>query len=244
MADNSSGGSDRGGAAPVMVTGGGATEKPKGLLDAISELEYLYTQEVDKGLELAPGLFTTKDKLLFTELGFRSTFASGLVMALLTPITIGVLEKIIPVFGSTTPSAYDNMFVLVLTLFYLIMYACFLGHGVRCYYREYTHQMVKSLLSGIFMAALIKAGIAFILFHFLYIVVLTEHNLVKLVALLSKVISIEKLYGPFKWLMEFRTVFPYSAWFVVLTTLLWLGVIYGSYLSAGRRNARFREAGI
>ena len=155
-----------------------------------------------------------------------------------------MLEKIIPVFGSAAPTAYDNMFVLVLTLFYLIMYACFFGHAVRCFYREYTHQMVKSLMSWILAAALIKVGIVFILFHFIYIMVLTEHNLVKLVALLSKRISIEKLYGPYKWLMEFRSVFPYSAWFVVLTTLLWLGVIYGSYFSAKRRNARFREAGI
>jgi hypothetical protein len=242
MADNSSGGADRGGA-PVMVMGGN-TEKPKGLLDAISDFEYIFTQEVEKGLEMPPGLLTTKERLMFTELGFRSTFASGLVTALLTPITIGVLEKIIPVFGSSTPTAYDNMFVLILTLFYQIMYACFLGHGVRCYYREYSHLMVKSLLSGITMAAVIKAGIAFILFHFIYIVLLTEHNLVKLVAILSKFIGIEKLYGPYKWLLEFRSVFPYSAWFVVLSTLLWLGVIYCCYISAGRRNARFRENGI
>ena len=54
MADNLSGGSDRGGAAPVMVTGGDSTEKPKGLLDVMSALEYLYTQEVEKWLELPP----------------------------------------------------------------------------------------------------------------------------------------------------------------------------------------------
>ncbi|TSK07767.1 MAG: hypothetical protein FPO08_00185 [Geobacter sp.] len=236
MAGNGGG---REGSAPIVMREHEA-EKPKGLLDALSDLQYLYAQEKN-GMELPEGLFTTKDQVIFLELGFRSTFFSGLVMALLTPFSMGVLEKIIPVFGTTDLSAFDTFYVLLLTLFYLIGYGIFLGIGVRSFHSDYTHNMVKNLLQGIAIAAALKVVIVFLLFHFIYIKVLTEENILKVVASLSKTISMEKLVGPYKWLIEFRNVFVESAWFVVITTAIWMAVLIGCYISALRRNARLKE---
>jgi len=215
-------------------------EKPKGLLDAISELEFFYAQEKN-GMDLPGGLFTTKDSVMWMELGFRSTFFSGLCMALLTPLSVGVLEKMIPVFGSTTPSAFDTFYVMLLTLFYLIGYGVFLGIGVRSFHGEYTHAMVKNLLMGIAAAAALKVFIVFLLFHFIYIKVLTQGHILAAMAYLSKRISIEKLAGPYKWLLEFRPVFLSSAWFVLITTALWIAVLLVCYISALRRNAKLKE---
>lgn len=236
MAGNGGG---REGSAPIVMREHEA-EKPKGLLDALSDLQYLYAQEKN-GMELPEGLFTTKDQVIFLELGFRSTFFSGLVMALLTPFSMGVLEKMIPVFGTTDLSAFDTFYVLLLTLFYLIGYGIFLGIGVRSFHSDYTHNMVKNLLQGIAIAAALKVVIVFLLFHFIYIKVLTEEHILKAVAYLSKTISMEKLVGPYKWLIEFRNVFVESAWFVVITTAIWMAVLIGCYISALRRNARLKE---
>lgn len=234
-----SGGGRDGGGAPIVMNEQ-ESEKPKGLLDAISELEYFYTQEKN-GMDLPGGLFTTKDKVVYMELGFRSTFASGLIMALLTPLSVGVLERMIPIFGSTNPSPFDTFYVMLLTLFYLIGYGFFLGVGVRSFIGDYTHSMVKNLLLGISIAAVLKVVIVFLVFHFIYIVLLTQTRILKVVTYLSQFISIEKLAGPYKWVMEFRPVLITSAWFVVVTTGIWLAVLYGCYLTALRRNSKLRE---
>ena len=232
-------GGGREGGAPIVMKEHEA-EKPKGLLDAISELQFLYAQEKN-GLDLPEGLFTIKDQTIYMELGFRSTFFSGLLMALVTPFSMGVLEKMIPVFGSTELSAFDTFYVLLLTLFYLIGYGFFLGIGVRSFHGQYTHAMVKNLLQGIAVAAALKVAIIFLLFHFIYIKLLTENHILKVVSALTKYISIEKLAGPYKWLLEFRPVFLTSAWFVLVTTAIWLAVLIGCYFSAVRRNARLKE---
>lgn len=238
MAGSSGGGRD--GAPIIQQT---PAEHPKGLLDAISELEYFHTQEL-RGAQFDGGFFTTKDKIVITELGFRSILASGLVTALLTPVAIGVLEKMIPVFGSSTPSTFDKCFVILLTLSYLIGYGCFLGRAVRSFYGEYTHLIVKSLLIGIVTAAIFKMMIVFILFHFLYIKVLTQENIVRAMAWITKGIRIEKVAWLYHWLMDFRPVLLTSALFVVMTTTVFLAVIIGCYISALRRNRTLREAGL
>jgi len=232
-----SGGRDGGG--PIVMKEH-QEEKPKGLLDAISELQYFYTQEKN-GMDLPGGLFTTKDQVIYLELGFRSTFFSGLIMALLTPFSMGVLEKMIPVFGSTDLSPFDTFYVLLLTLFYLIGYGVFLGIGVRCFHSEYTHAMVKNLLQGIVAAAVLKVVIVFLFFHFIYIKLLTEAKILTVVSYLSKYLDIEKLAGPYKWLLEFRPVFLTSAWFVLISTAIWLAVLFGCYFTALRRNARMKD---
>lgn len=229
----------REGGAPIIMREHEA-EKPKGLLDAISELQYLYAQE-KAGMDLPEGLFTTKDQVIYMELGFRSTFVSGLVMALLTPFSMGVLEKMIPVFGTTDLSAFDTFYVLLLTLFYLIGYGVFLGIGVRSFLGDYTHNMVKNLLQGIAVAAALKVTIIFLLFHFIYIKVLTDEHIIKVVSYLAKTISTEKLVGPYKWVLEFRQVFVTSAWFVLITTAIWMAVLIGCYVSARMRNAKLKE---
>jgi len=234
-----SGGGGRDGGAPIVMKEH-ENEKPKGLLDAISELQYFYTQE-QNGMDLPGGLFTTKDQVIYFELGFRSTFASGLIMALLTPLSMGVLEKMIPIFGSADPSAFDTFYVLLLTLFYLIGYGFFLGVGVRSFYGEYTHSMVKNLLGGIAAAAALKVFIVFLLFHLIYIKILTQEHILSLVNYMTKYVSIEKLAGPYKWLLEFRPVFLTSAWFVVITTGIWFMVLIGCYISARRRNAKLKD---
>lgn len=230
----------RDGGAPVIMKEK-ESEKPKGLLDGISELQYLYTQECN-GMDLPEGLFTTKDQVVYFELGFRSTFASGISMALLTPLSMGVLEKMIPVFGSTNPSPFDTFYVLLLTLFYLIGYGVFLGVGVRSFRGGYTHAMVKNLMMGIAMAAVLKVVIIFLLFHFIYIKLLTEDHVLTLVSYMTKYFTVEQLAGPYKWLMAFRPVFLTSSWFVVITTGTWLAVLGACYLSARYRNRKLRDA--
>lgn len=215
-------------------------EKPKGILDALSELEYYYTQEL-KGAVLDGGFFTTKQRFSFLELGFRSTFVSSVVTALMTPIAIGVVEKMVPVFGSTEPNLFDTVFVFMLTLSYLIGYAFLIGRGSMCFFGEYTHQMVKNLVGGVITAAVLKMGIIFILFHFIYLKLFTPEKITSVMLTLGNTIDINRLEKPYAWLLNFRPVFLTSAYFVVFSTMLFVGIIAGCYFVALRRNKKIKN---
>ena len=70
---------------------------------------------------------TTKQRLEFMEVGFRSAFASGLVTALLTPVAIGVIEQYIPMFGDANPSIFDKFSAFLLALGFSLGYAIFMA---------------------------------------------------------------------------------------------------------------------
>lgn len=218
---------------PLIMNGGaGVMEAPKGLLDGISEIEFIYATEL-RGADLPEMYFTTKNRLIFYELGFRTTLVSGLVMSLMVPIAIGVLEKNIPIFGSNDPSLFDQIFVLFISVSYMIGYAAFIGWGVTKHKGPYSTMMVKNLLSGVTMAALTKAAIMFVFFNFCYMVLFTQSSLLKIFVFLQNisgsVISHEKLEKAYLWTLEFRDSFLWSAWYVVVTTLLYLAWIYFCY---------------
>lgn len=237
-------GSGGGNETPIIMQGGaGVIETPKGLLDGISELEYFHALEL-KGAILDENLFTTKNGLTMMELGFRATFMSGLVMAFLTPFSIGVIEKMVPVFGSTDPTPFDQLFVLLLSLSFLIGHGYFIGYGATRFYGGYTRAFVKNLLQGVFWAAFLKVVIVIILFPFIYIQILNEKHILWAMSKLVAIIPVEKLAGFYQWLLEFRPVLLTSAWFVAATTALYLAVIFGCYFYALRRNAKLREAGV
>ena len=56
-----------------------------------------------------PMFFSLKDRLDTMIVGLKSSFLSGLIVALLTPLAIGVVERIIPIFGDTQPTLFDQI---------------------------------------------------------------------------------------------------------------------------------------
>lgn len=227
-----------------IITGGGLMEQPKGLLDGISEIEYIYQQELS-GVDLSGGYFTSKNRLSFYELGMRTTLISGLVMSLMVPFAIGVIERNIPVFGSTDPSLFDQVFVLLISVSYMIGYAAFIGWGCSKYYGDYSKSMVRNLMSGVTMAASIKVVIMFIFFNFCYLVLFTRDSLLSAFTYISRNVgthishtTIEKSY---LWCLEFRDAFLWSAWYIVITTVFYLSWIYICYFRADIRNRKIRS---
>lgn len=119
--------------------------KPKGLIDAISEIEQFYVAE-SEGSEIPERFFTIKNRIEFFEVGFKGSFISGLVTVLLTPVAIGVIENMIPVFGSGEPSAYDKLFVFAIALSFTIGYSLFIGVLGRYYRGKVTRSMIRNFL--------------------------------------------------------------------------------------------------
>ena len=241
MAQGSGGGGSN--SAPITL-GKDVKNTPHGLLDFISSLELLYKQEQKGVVEmLDEDFFTSTDRARAWSLGFRQTIVAGLVTGCLTPFAMGVLEKMIPVFGSTETSAFDEFYIFLLTLSYQIGYACFLGYAATRFYGSYTRVMVKFLLLGIYTASFFKTILLYILFNYIYMAVLTEQHILLVLSYFKTVSFLQPhLYPTYKWLAEFRNVFPLSANFVALTTVMYCVVIATCYVRTVKRNARVKKS--
>ena len=231
-------------ATDVMPMPQGSDLHPRGFLEAISFIEQNFANELG-GAVIRDTFLTTKQRLEFFEVGFRSSFLSGLIFALLTPLAIGVVERYIPVFGSTDPSAFDMAFAFLLAAGYSLGFAIFLAHACTKFVGNYTRAMIRNLLGGVVTGAVLKAVLAFLFFHFLYIIVLTDANLhwaaTKLYTFKLSQATVLSIHN---WVYGFRGVFLTSAWFVVGTTLLFIAIPTVAMLLALRRNRKLIAAGV
>ncbi len=222
----------------VVITSSGDM-KPKGLIDAISEIEQFYTTE-QSGSEIPERFFTTKNRIEFFEVGFKGAFISGLITALLLPWAIGVFEKKVPVFGVVGGSFFDQIFALLLAFSFTIGYAVFIASVGRYYEGPFTKSMVRCLLSGVVIGALFKMVIAFLFFHFLYFVILTEERLSTALLHLKDRVAFETLDQIYRWTLGFKPVFLTSAWLVVLTTLIFIAI---PMITVGLKSIHSRNRG-
>ena len=230
----------------IMLPPGGRDQEihPRGFLEAIGYVEQNFSNELG-GAIVRETFLTTQQRLEFFEVGFKSAFISGLISALLTPFAIGVVERYIPVFGSNAPNATDTIFAFLLAVGYSLGFAVFLSHACTKFIGSYTRAMVRNLLGGVVTGSVLKAILAFIAFHFLYIVVLTDANLAWAVKGLYKLhVSEATALSIYQWLYGFREVFLTSAWFIVGVTLLFIVIPTVAMFLAIRRNRKLIEAGI
>ncbi|WP_305047210.1 hypothetical protein [Geoalkalibacter sp.] len=228
----------------VMPVNLGAEIHPKGLFEAISFIEQNFANELG-GAVIRQDFLTTKQRLEFFEVGFRSAFLSGLVTALLAPLAIGVIERHIPVFGSSAPNLFDTLFALLLAVGFSLGYALFLAISCTKFIGHFTRAMVLNLLGGVVSGALLKALVAVIFFHFLYLFVLSDAHLTwAALKLYDTALAPQAVQRIFAWVAEVRATFLTAAWFVVVTTLLFLAIPFAALAFALRRNRRLIEAGL
>jgi len=187
---------------------------------------------------------TTKQRLEFMEVGFRSAFASGIVTALLTPVAIGVIERYIPMFGNTDPSLFDKISAFLLALGFSLGYAIFMAKTATCYIGKYTRAMIANLMGGMAFGAILKAIVAFIAFHFIYFKILSDDHVSWAVSKLYHARLSEKtVAGIFNWVQGFKTVFLTSAYFILVTTAIFILIPLIAMLYAHFRNKKLIAAG-
>lgn len=234
----------RAGAPDIMPVPRGEEMHPRGFLEAISLIEQNFANELG-GAVIRAAFLTTKQRLEFFEVGFRSSFMSGVITALLTPLAIGVVERYIPVFGSTEPSAFDTGFAFLLAVGYSLGYAIFLAHACTRFVGYYTRAMIRNLLGGVVTGSILKAVLAFLFFHFLYIVLLTDANLHWAATKLASCgLSEPIVLSIYHWVYGFRGIFLTSAWFIAGTTVIFIAIPTVAMLLAIWRNRKLIAAGV
>ena len=221
----------------------GSEIHPRGLLEAISYIDQNFANELG-GCMIHARFLTTKQRLEFMEVGFRSAFASGLVSALLTPVAIGVIERYIPMFGSADPSLFDKFSAFLLAFGFSLGYAIFMAKTATCYIGKYTRAMISNLLGGMAFGAILKAVVAFIAFHFIYFKILSDSNVSWAVSKLYHARLSEKtVAGIFNWVQGFKTVFLTSAYFILVSTAIFILIPLVAMVYAYFRNRKLIAAG-
>ena len=207
--------------------------KPRGILDAISEIQQYYT--VEKGGSNIPEDFlTVKGKVSFFMVGFKHASLSGLVSILLTPMALGVASECIPIFGSRNPGLFDKFLALMIALAFNLAYS-----GLISILRKYnvgsiTKTAIRSLLSGIMVAMGVKVFFSWVLFHLMYFIAFDPYNLTRILAktpLLSGTVKVRV----FDFLLQFRPVLLTSAYFIAITSVLLVGIPAVFIYRGGRR---------
>ena len=213
----------------VIVANPGGLEKPKSLLDAQKEIQNMAGFEKNNPGGIDPLFYAFKDRIDMSVVGFKSSFLSGLIVALLTPLAIGVVERIIPIFGDRNPTVFDQVYALVLALGFTLGHGFFFASLRSCYVGNVTKVMIKNLIGGAIGGAVLKTILVVIVFNYLYFY-FTAQRLVSMLLflhhafLIKKLFSDERLYGLYAKLLAFRPVLLMSAWFVFLSMVLYIAI--------------------
>ena len=217
-----------------------AETRPRGIIEAVSTIEYYHAQE-KRGSILSSGFFTLKQKIEYFEVGFRGSFISGLITAMITPLAIAVVERMIPVFGSTSPTTFDTCFIFLLAFGFTLGYACFIARAASLYIGPYTRSMIRNFVGGVITGAVCKMIIAFIFFHFLYMVVLTRKHVVGMLLRFGKHLKTETFIAIYQWIMEFRPVLLTASYLIVVTTIVFIMLPLVAMFFVSLRNRRLEK---
>jgi len=221
----------------IFVGGEESYRKPRGILRALAAIQHYYVTERG-GEPISQDFLTIMGKLDFFSAGFKTGFIGGLINLLLIPISIGVIDDYIPIFGNHHPGLFDKGFALLVSLSFYLGYSLLLTTARKYYIGEITRHAFKNLLWGVTIGAFFKMFIAFIFFHFMYLFGLEEGFLTKVLHKLYPVVKYDTLNSIYEWLQGFRPVFLTSAYFVLCVTVLYIGIPWISVFFASRKTRR------
>ena len=216
------------GEGPVILGVGGSTQKPTGFLDAIHDIQIKHGQEMREAV-IPDDYFTFKRQVEFWEVGCKATVWGGLLDIILVPLGIGVIDKMIPIFGNSDPSLGDKTIALLLATIISITYAILLGKLGFLYEGRYTKHAILNFLAGVVASGLIKIIVGVIAYHYLALKLFTEDRLSGTLLLLQNQwfsIPMTTLNHWYNFLLDFRVTLITSSYFIAITTLICLSIPY------------------
>ncbi|GER94956.1 hypothetical protein A45J_2722 [hot springs metagenome] len=112
---------------------------------------------------------------------------------------------------------------------------------VRQYIFPFTKKIIKNFLYGVIGGKIFITVIAFFLYHWLYIKVLTEDNVISVLRIFKSFVDLNKLNAIYLWIMGFKPVLLTSAWFIVLTTIIFISMPLISIAVTLRKHKQITE---
>lgn len=228
--------SSKGGGDSVLVNQS-YLEKPKSLLDAVKDIQNIAAMEKATTEEVDPMFFSLKDRMDFMVVGIKSSFYSGLIVAILTPFAMGVVEKMIPIFGDDVPSVFGQFYAVLLALGYTLGFALFLSTLKSCYVGNISKAMIRNLLGGVITGAVAKTFLAVVVFHFIYLS-LTPERVMFCLNIFKNLLSPQKMNSAYYWILNFKPLFLTSSWVVIFSTVVFIAIPVITIVSISIKNRK------
>jgi len=225
---------------PIGIAG---SVRPKSFLDVVSIIENYYLAEKD-GNQLPDNLFTFKGRIMVSEVGFKGAAISAIISIFLAPFFIAVVEKYVPIFGSSKFTLFDQFFALVLAVSFSLGYSLIIASVGRYYIGNLPRKSTNWLMLGLTTAGILKIVVAFVLYNSVYVLVLDEARVTKILVSLQRYLSYETLNKVYTILMGIKPLLLTSANFIILSSLLMITVPWLFIYLASRKTKKIlaREA--
>ncbi|MEM4071552.1 MAG: hypothetical protein QXO58_05965, partial [Thermoplasmata archaeon] len=223
MAGNSQGGGS------TIVTGVQPPQKPLNLLNAVSEIQQFGAIEVNMAQQLNKNYFTTQNRVDFFTIGLKNAITHLFFTIIFTPLSVGVIDNLIHLFGDKNLSLFDRIYALFLSLSISIGFAIFLSSLKNSYVGTVSKAMIRSLFEGLLFGEIFKVLVSFLVYQFIYIQMTPEH-------IVSFLLFLHKYFRPlliklnfnylsaFHWLLNFRDVFPLAELLILVSSVILVAV--------------------
>ncbi len=224
----------------VVVAGMGDFQKPLNLLQAIEEIQHMAAMETDMDKPLDKNFLALKQRIDFMAVGFKNGMLNGLITALLTPLALGVFDKIIPLFGDSHLTLFDEVYAFLLAIGFSLGFAIFLSSLHKCYVGTISKGMIRNLFGGMFAGITLKVFLVFLLYNWIF-VELTPGHVYSVLLFLHKHLPKVNFVPVYNWILEFKNVLPESIVFIALTSMLMIVIPLVTLIVASIHNRVRKE---
>lgn len=185
-----SGDSDKSGGGTV-VTGGGAYKKPKGLLDAISEIQQLKVIE-SGGNNIDSDFFSIQQRLDYYTVGSRSGMKESVFMFLIFPIFGWIIPSYLNFFYGGNTGSDTQLLLLLIAILPALSYVGLCTFLANLYRGQITKMAINALLTGRSMVIAMIGFFIFIVYYMLWKMSLTKgvsHTVIGIFFSIGKVVN-------------------------------------------------------
>jgi len=149
--------------APIITTNQAELQRPRNLLDAISDIQQYYVIEV-KGQEIPAEFLTISRTLELFKVGVKSGFYEGITLALMSPFFAFYLFPFI----LRSPDLTTRILFGIMPYMMLVINTLLCSYISRYYVGAITRKSINALFGGRTMSLLIKAFLIYIFYYVLY----------------------------------------------------------------------------
>lgn len=232
------------GSAGPMFPSNTPRPKPKSLLEAISDIEKLSAVE-RTGNPIPQSFLLLNEKIGYFDVGLKGGLADIPVALIFVPLSVGVIERAMPIFGTTNPTTFDEFFSMLIGISFMLGYNILMAFNLgSCFFGAVCRNAIWQLYGGFVTGSVMKMIVVFFTFHFLYLKVTPElisHVLTAMFPFAKILFTIDQWDTFFYWLCDMRNALFKSGYFVVVSTIVGLGIPAVSFVIGSRRATREDE---
>lgn len=204
----------------AIITGTPQDASAKSLLHALSEIEQLSIAELRSSLP--EGSLPMQPRFTFIDVACKNAALMTFFTFLTAPFSIAVVERIMPAFGSISPSMIDTIYVYLFSSAPALAFAILITSVIS---KTYTGQVTSKIVNSFTSSYVITKMILSIFMLLLFVVISTWFTPDRAWGALSFFDSLLR-YSPktkeaaYYWLMDFRGILVPAA---VYATLVHVG---------------------